>query len=350
MKITIPDRRKVNGKQVTNLYAGGSNGYDGYAYINVLGQVTIVSNALAAREVSFGMGSDIPIVSRPVIEFTIENINGDEFVFYVRNVDGIARKVKVSNLGVVYLDLYTNVSKVIGGTVIYASDNSYAVGGGMYVKLFENGAVDAILVGKFLQYIYPTPSGSKVLKIVAGYTLTRDNELFMGENLIATNVYDIGYFTQGISAPLDIGKIGNDDLSVKNIVAQILESNNIDYSFYQGYLSFIASKTHPTCEWAGIHETNTTTKSVGACVTQVPANGSKNKSGVLVSKNDGKIYQIVNGILIEQIRVDDDAVGFEALYKKNDEGKFVLFPQRGMDVPSYFDVSEVGLASSIIFQ
>jgi hypothetical protein len=278
--------------------------------------------------ITMGMG----IVDQRVIEFTIIGSRK----FYIRNQDGVAREIFVPHDGspCLYGDIHQRVIKVAFGKLFKHDGVSYVATdklekdiNGNYVSalpIFENGAIDIIDTNV---YTYPNGSG-KIIKIVDGYTLTNDEELFYHGEKINGKFYDIGTFQQDGVVGLSVGKDGATDTFVRNQTHNFFSGAGVYNDFHQAYENYISNKQKPSCEWVGVGQTSTTATSDLLCITQLGSPNSIGKNGYLAigyTTNEKHLYQL-SGYTATQIKMNErDASGFDELYNVQQNDKFILF-------------------------
>jgi len=302
----------------------------GYAYLDSDGYVNVVrdSSGVVAR---FNMGDNY-IKDKIVTEFTV---TGDSKTFICRNIDGYAIEVycPFSYSGYfLHKNIHENVIRVASGRILKQQidgvvEKSILTDDGYAIAIGENDVIDIVPNGGGgVKEIKPGDGSNKYTKVVFTYRLDVENNLYNNDKKIASNIYGLGVATQESMKSLTLGKDGDVSDAVKLEAINIFKSLKVDNSWIEEYIKWYSEQSLPTCLWAGVHDTNTTTKTTGICTSKPKCvNNYAIGQAIVAIDVDGKVFKLNGDILEEQPVLELDDKAFNAINRVSLNGKIVSF-------------------------
>jgi len=303
----------------------------GYAYLDTDGYVNLVKNG-SNINTRFNMGNE---VSDPyVMEFTIKN---DDSTFLCRNIDNKVVEVYApySNGNFfIHKGITHDVIRVASGQMLKQAkdgviEKSVLTDGGYAVAIGENDIVDITPDGNGgIIEIKLSDGSNKIIKRVGPYSINSDNKLIYNGNVIASDIFGLGKFTQPKPTGLMLGKSGIETNIVKQSAYNMFYASGVQESWKNAYDSWYDTQTLPSCGWAGIGETNTTTSTTLLCMKQATTPNNTVGPSIYAIDINGDFYRLSGNTLTKQISVAGDANGFNAINTELHQGKAISITSR----------------------
>lgn len=346
----IPFKNAMEEKDVVQSFS-----YNGgcLAYLETNGYVTI--DYFDGGTVSFNMGEEV--VESKIIEFTVTQ-NLQKFI--CKNSEGLAVVwyAPYNTKEPIYLGIVSyRAIKVASGTMLEQYNDTYVVADGKFLPVGHIGndaAIDIVPNGDGnVSHTLAIDFHANRYKEYGDYKLTAENELFYKGALIASNVWDMGLFSQDRFFGLTIGNEQSLNL-LRNVAHSMYSRAGVTNTWHEAYEEIMASYMGeaPSCAWAGQHETNNTTaKTIGLCTKTMPSASAGYASRLLFVDDKGDVYKAYYGEVTKQVQLEPNDEMLKTIYVKGLNGRFAIVNKTagGMNLGRfYFEEPETNEASKHI--